>query len=162
MLATMMLEVGQQAPTFSLPDADMETVDLARLIGTKNIVLYFYPKDGGPGCTQEAIEFSDFEGDFAKRNTVIFGISTDDCLRHAEFRDEHGIAVNLLADVEGEACQLYGVLNERESHGEIRRSAQRATFVIGCDGLVRHAMYGVSPRGHAREVLDLIDELNES
>ena len=159
MLATTMLEAGQRAPLFSLPDADMEAVDLARFVGEKNIVLYFYPKDGSPGCTTEAVEFSDHESEFTRRNTVVIGVSTDDCLRHAEFRDANGISVDLLADTDGEVCRQYGVLQEREANGVVRHSVQRATFVIDKKGMVRHALYGVNPRGHAREVLELVKKL---
>ena len=158
MLATM-VESGQQAPLFTLPDADMESVELARLVGEKNIVLYFYPKDGSPGCTVEAIEFTEFEREFSTRNTVVLGVSADDCLSHGEFRDQHGISVALLADVDGEVCQQYGVWIERATHGSIRHTVQRSTFVIDKRGIVRHALYGVSPRGHAREVLELVKKL---
>jgi peroxiredoxin Q/BCP len=154
-----MLEAGQPAPTFSLLDADMETVELDSFIGRKNVVLYFYPKDFGPGCTAEAIEFSDHADEFGKHDAVVIGVSADDCLRHAEFRDEHGIAIDLLADVDGEVCRQYGVWQEREANGQVRHCVQRATFVIDRKGVVRHALYGVNPRGHAREVLGLVKAL---
>ncbi|MEO7403703.1 MAG: peroxiredoxin [Burkholderiales bacterium] len=159
MLATTSLEAGQHAPTFSLPDADMETVELAQFVGKQNIVLYFYQKDGGPGCTTEAIEFTDIESEFTKRNTVVLGVSPDDCLKHAEFRDEHGISITLLADVEREVCRRYGVMHEREVGGQIKECVHRATFVIDKSGVLRHALYGVNPRGHAREVLELVRQL---
>lgn len=158
MLATM-VEVGQRAPQFSLPDADMESVELGGFVGKRNVVLYFYLKDGSPGCAAEAIEFTEAEGEFAKRNTIVLGVSADDCLSHAEFRDEHGISVTLLADDGGEVCQQYGVWVEREAQGATRHVVQRSTFVIDQRGIVRHALYGVTPRGHARQVLDLVDTL---
>lgn len=96
-----MIEPGQAAPQFSLPDADMETVSLAKLKGRKNVVLYFYPKDGTPACTLMAIEFSDHEDQFAAEDCVVMGISCDDCITHAEFRDENGLSITLLADAEG-------------------------------------------------------------
>jgi thioredoxin-dependent peroxiredoxin len=154
-----MLEAGQRAPTFSLPDADMEPVDLARYVGEKNIVLYFYPKDGSPGCTLEAVEFTDQDAEFTKRNTVIIGVSADDCLSHAEFRDANGISVELLADVDGDVCRQYGVWQERQANGATRYGVQRATFIIDKNGVVRHALYGVNPRGHARQVLELVKQL---
>ena len=79
----MLLKVGEKAPVFSLPDADMETVDLVRYQG-KHIVLLFYPKDGTPCCTKEVTDFSDHEDDFLRQNCVLIGISRDDCLKHAE------------------------------------------------------------------------------
>lgn len=137
----------------------MEPVDLARFRGEKHVVLYFYPKDFGPGCTAEAIEFSDSSDEFAKHGAVVLGVSADDSLRHAEFRDEHGIAVDLLADVDGEVCKQYGVWQQREGNGQVRHCVQRATFVIDKKGVVRHALYGVNPKGHAREVLALVKKL---
>ena len=151
-----MLQAGQHAPTFSLPDADMQTVDLAKLRGKKNIVLYFYPKDGTPGCTIQATEFSDHEDEFARFDCVVLGVSPDDCLAHAEFRDSNGVSIRLLADTEGEVCRKFGVLEEKEANGQRRRSVMRSTFVIDKKGVVRHAFYNVNPRGHANEVLSLV------
>ena len=154
-----MLQAGQHAPTFALPDADMQTVDLGKLRGRKNIVLYFYPKDGTPGCTIQATEFSDHEDEFARYDCVIMGVSPDDCLAHAEFRDSNGVSIRLLADTEGEVCRKYGVLEDKESNGQRRRSVVRSTFVIDKKGMVRHAFYNVNPRGHASDVLDLVKSL---
>ena len=154
-----MLQEGQHAPTFTLPDADMQTVDLGKLRGRKNIVLYFYPKDGTPGCTLQATEFSDHEDEFARYDCVIMGVSPDDCLAHAEFRDANGVSIRLLADTEGEVCRKYGVLEDKELNGQRKRSVVRSTFVIDKKGMVRHAFYNVNPRGHASEVLELVKSL---
>ena len=108
-----MLHAGEHAPTFALPDADMETVDVGKLRGKKNVVLYFYPKDGTPGCTIQATEFSDHEDEFTRHDCVVLGVSPDDCLAHAEFRDTNGVSIRLLADTEGEVCRKYGVLEEK-------------------------------------------------
>lgn len=154
-----MLQTGQHAPMFALPDADMQTVDVGKLRGKKNIVLYFYPKDGTPGCTIQATEFSDHEDEFARHDCVVIGVSPDDCLAHAEFRDTNGVSIRLLADTETEVCRKYGVLEEKESNGQLKRSIIRSTFVIDKKGLVRHAFYNVNPRGHANEVLGLVKSL---
>src|SRR5574343_1406477 len=74
----MLLKVGEKAPSFSLPDADMETIDLARFQGQKHIVIFFYPKDGTPCCTKEVTDFSDHEDDFLRQDCVLFGVSRDD------------------------------------------------------------------------------------
>lgn len=155
-----MLQAGQPAPQFSLPDADMETIDLADFKGHKHVVLYFYPKDGTPGCTRQAIEFSDHEEHFAAYDCVVLGVSADDSLTHAEFRDEHGLSIRLLADEEGEVSRAYGVWREAPG-GEGRGRIQRSTFVIDKNGLVRHALYGVTPKGHAAEVLSLVETLDD-
>jgi peroxiredoxin Q/BCP len=154
--------VGEPAPPFSLPDADMETVSLAQFKGRQNVVLYFYPRDGTPGCTRQATEFSDHESDFLRHDTVVLGVSPDDCLRHAEFRDENGLSLRLLADTEREVCGLYGVLEEKEYEGVRKTCVGRATFIIDKRGRVRHALRNVSPKGHAAEVLALVRALGSS
>ncbi|MCE9633882.1 MAG: peroxiredoxin [Methylophilales bacterium] len=153
-----MLQIGVHAPDFTLPDADMVPLKLSSLKG-KNVVLYFYPKDDTPSCTLESIEFSDLEEEFASLNTVVLGISRDDCMSHADFRDKHGLAVQLLADVEGRVCEKYGVWQEKEKEGVRKMGIVRSTFVIDKTSTVRHALYGISAKGHAAETLQLIKDL---
>lgn len=153
-----MLQSGVHAPDFTLPDADMEMVRLSGLKG-KIVVLYFYPKDDTPGCTLEAIEFSDLEEEFAASNSLVIGISKDDCMSHADFRDKHGLAVRLLADVEGRVCEKYGVWQEKEKEGVRKMGIVRSTFIIDKTGNIAHAMYGITAKGHAAEILKLIKEL---
>lgn len=156
-----MLQAGQSAPDFDLPDADMQAVSLGGFRNRKNVVLYFYVKDDTPGCIMEAIEFSDMQDEFAGVDAVVLGISMDDCLSHGSFRDKHGVSVQLLADVDGEACNNYGVLREKEHDGKKKMCIQRSTFIIDKRGVLRYALYGVSPRGHAAEVLGLIREMQK-
>jgi peroxiredoxin Q/BCP len=156
------LHAGQAAPLFSLPDADMEPVNLAQYRGKKNVVLYFYPRDSTPGCTLQATDFSDHEADFARQDCVVLGVSPDDCLCHAEFRDANGVSITLLSDCDNEVCARYGVLRPAPGAGQgdgARRSVSRATFVIDKHGTVRHALYDVVPRGHAAQVLALVKKL---
>jgi thioredoxin-dependent peroxiredoxin len=150
------LQAGQPAPGFDLPDAEMEAVSLESFRGRKIVVLYFYQRDDTPGCTQEAIEFSDMQDEFTRLDAVVVGVNMDDCLSHGAFLDKHGLAVQLLADVDGEVCGNYGVLHEKEHEGRKKTCIQRSTFIIGKDGMLKHALYGVSPRGHAAQVLELI------
>lgn len=154
-----MLKAGDPAPDFSNPDADMNIVELSQFRG-KPLVLFFYVRDDTPGCTAEALEFSELEGDFARLGTSVLGVSRDDCIKHGEFRDKHGISVRLLADKDQRTCEAYGVLQEKEVDGAVRKSVVRSTFVIDKQGVIRHALYGVSSRGHAEEVLQLVKELN--
>jgi thioredoxin-dependent peroxiredoxin len=152
------LQVGIDAPQFELADADMQTFSLSEQRG-KNVVLYFYPKDDTPGCTMEANEFSDHEREFTKYNAVVVGISRDDCISHASFRDKYGLAVQLLSDPEGVVCKKYGVLYEKETDGHKKLALQRSTFVIDKEGKLRHVMYGVHAHGHAQEILKLLKEM---
>jgi len=155
----MVLQAGADAPLFELPDADMGMFSLSALRGKKNIILYFYPRDDTPGCTMEANEFSDLEDDFAKQDAVVIGVSRDDCLSHAEFRDKHGLSVLLLSDTEGQVCKVYGVLYNKEVDGRRKTAIQRSTFVIDKQGKLRHVLYGVHAHGHPQEVLKLLKEM---
>lgn len=155
-----MLKAGQAAPTFTLPDADMEPVDLAQFLGKRHVVLFFYPKDGTPQCTLQATDFSDHEEAFAARDCVVLGVSRDDCIRHAEFRDRHGISVRLLSDEEGTVCAAYGVWQTREVDGQKRQGIVRSTFVIDKNGVLRLASYGVNAKGHAQEILRVVKEIH--
>ena len=154
-----MLEPGQPAPEFELPDADMQTVDLSTFKGKKNVVLYFYPKDGTPACTIQAIGFSDREEEFKRLDTVVFGVSRDDVLSHQAFRDEHGLTVNLLADTEQEVCRLYDVIQEKIVDGHPKSCLLRSTYVIDKKGVVRHILQDVNPKAHVDEVLKVCKQL---
>lgn len=154
-----LLQAGMDAPQFELPDADMQMFNLATLQGKKNIVLYFYPKDDTPGCTMQANEFTALDDDFASLDTIVIGVSRDECLSHAEFRDKYGLSVLLLSDTESIACKKYGVLYDKEVDGHKKVSIQRSTFVIDKQGKLRHALYGVHAHGHATEVFNLVKEL---
>ena len=153
------LQVGMEAPLFDLPDADMEVFHLAAYRGKKNIVLYFYPKDDTPGCTMEANEFSARDEDFALLDTIVVGVSRDECISHAMFRDKYGLSVLLLSDTEARVCKKYGVLYDKEVDGHKKVSIQRSTFVIDRQGALRHVLYGVHAHGHADEVFNLIKDL---
>ena len=155
-----MLQAGQAAPVFALPDADMESFELSALREKMHAVLYFYPKDDTPGCTIEAIDFTDHEDEFARLGCVILGVSRDDCISHAEFRDKHGLSVRLLADTEGDVCKRYGVWQLKEKEGVKKHGIVRSTFIIDRKGVLRHALYGVNPKGHALEVLALVKQMD--
>jgi len=155
-----MLRIGEIAPDINLPDADMEMVRLSGYRNKKNVVLYFYPKDDTPGCTVQALEFSALKDKFADLDTVILGISRDDCLSHGSFRDKHDITVCLLSDSENDACEKYDILREKERNGEMKSSVLRSTFIIDMHGVLKNVLYGVKARNHAIEILHLIKELS--
>jgi peroxiredoxin Q/BCP len=155
-----MLHVGSKAPAFELPDASMEMIQLSSFRGKKNVVLYFYPRDGTPGCTMEAINFSDHEVAFDECDTVVFGVSRDDCLVHEEFRDKHGLSLKLLSDAECEVMKKYDVLTEHATNGVSHPSVHRATFVIDKKGTVRHILRDLNPREHVASVLKLVRQIH--
>jgi thioredoxin-dependent peroxiredoxin len=138
----------------------MEMTDISKYKGKMNVVLYFYPRDGTPGCTIQAIGFSDRENEFIKLDTVVFGVSRDDVLSHQAFRDEHGLTVELLADTEAEVCKLYEVIQEKIVDGHPKACLLRSTFVIDKKGVVRHILQDVNPRAHVDEVLKVCRTLN--
>jgi len=154
-----MLQAGDMAPDFELPTAEMEMIRLGDFRGRKNLVIYFYPKDDTPGCTLEATDFSELSDEFGALDTVVLGVSRDSCISHAAFRDKYGLTVELVADVDGQACEAYGVLQEKEVNGEKRVGIHRSTFIVDKEGRIRHALYGVVPKGHAAEVLELVKGL---
>jgi peroxiredoxin Q/BCP len=156
---SMQLVSGIEAPHFELPDSDMQNFSLASQQGKKNVVLYFYPKDDTPGCTMEANEFTALEDEFSKLDSIVIGISRDDCLSHASFRDKYGLSVLLLSDPDARICKRYGVMYEKEVDGQKKLSSKRSTFVIDRNGKLRHVMYGVQAHGHAQDILNLIKEM---
>ena len=153
------LTEGMDAPNFSLTDQDNISRSLEDY-KNKWVVIYFYPKDDTPGCTVQALEFSALKDKFAGCDTVILGISRDDCLSHGSFRDKHDITVCLLSDSKNEACTKYDILREKEINGEMKSSFLRSTFVIDMHGVLKHVLYGVKARNHAIEILHLIKELS--
>lgn len=157
-----MLQAGDRAPEFSLPDADMERVKSADLLRDNTVILCFYPKDDTPGCTMEALEFTDLQHEFEACAATIVGISRDTCASHGAFRDKYGLTMRLLADTDGEVCEAYGVLREKEKNGQRLLGIARTTFVINRDGIIQHALYDVVPKGHAQRMLELVQSATAS
>jgi peroxiredoxin Q/BCP len=153
-----MLKPGDMAPEFELPDSDMNVINSSQCKGS-NYVIYFYPKDDTPGCTMEATEFTDLMSEFESLNTKIVGVSKDNCISHGDFRDKYGLTIRLLADVDGKMCEAYGVWQEKEKNGQKKMGIIRSTFIIDAEGVVRHALYNIKPKGHAEEMLELVREL---
>lgn len=147
-----MIEKGTAAPDFELESDDGRTVRLSDFRG-RPVVLYFYPKDDTPGCTREACEIRDAWSEFQKRGAVVLGVSPDSTASHARFKAKHGLPFTLLADPDHAVAEAYDVWRERTMYGKKRMGILRSTFVIGPDGSVVEALYGVKPDGHAAKVL---------
>ena len=154
-----MLSANQAAPSFSTPDQNNEIVSLADFTGKQNIVLYFYPKDDTSGCTIEANEFTALANEFEACDTVILGVSKDDCQSHQAFIKKFDLNVSLLADTSGELCEAYGVWQEKEKNGIKKMGIVRSTFVINKAGELVVSQYQVAPQGHAQEMLDIVKAL---
>lgn len=154
-----MLEAQQKAPDFQSVNQYDQPVSLSDYLGKKNVVLYFYPKDDTPGCTIEANEFTQKASEFAEYDTVVIGVSKDNCESHRAFIDKFGLKVDLLADTNGELCESYGVWREREKNGVKSMAIFRSTFIIDKQGNLADVEYGVNPEGHAQAVLEKVKKL---
>ena len=154
-----MLENQQKAPLFSSPNQLNQLVNLSDYTDKKNVVLYFYPKDDTPGCTIEANDFTQLAEEFGKYDTVVIGVSKDSCESHIDFINKFGLKIDLLADTSGELCESYGVWREREKNGVKSMAILRSTFIIDKKGTLVDVAYGVTPDGHAQEVLEKVKSL---
>lgn len=148
----MALEVGQDAPTFSLDSTTGRTMSLEDLRG-KKIVLYFYPKDDTPGCTTEACNFRDQFADFEQANAVILGVSPDDVSSHHQFKDKFHLPFPLLADPDHALAESYGVWKEKSMYGKKYMGIERSTFVIDTKGKLAAIFPKVKVAEHHTEVL---------
>jgi len=148
----MELKPGDQAPAFSLPDADGKTVSTKDLRGKRHVV-YFYPKDDTPGCTTEACQFTDNFPAFEELGVPVLGVSRDDATSHQAFRKKYSLRVSLLSDPDRSVHNAYGAWGERPGRGE---GVIRSTFLIDPHGRVEKSWYFVKPDGHPLEVLSAL------
>jgi len=149
----MTVDAGDKAPDFTLPTDGGDELSLSTLKGRK-VVLYFYPKDDTSGCTKEAIGFRDLLGDFEKAGAAIVGVSRDGVAKHDKFKAKYELNFPLVADVEGKACEAYGVWVEKSMYGRKYMGIERSTFLIGEDGKIARAWRKVKVPGHTEEVLE--------
>ena len=147
-----MIEPGQAAPDFTLPDQDGNPVALAQLRG-KTVVLYFYPKADTPGCTRQACGVRDHASDYDAAGAVVLGVSRDSVARLRSFADKHGLAFPLLSDQDHAVAEAYGVWVEKSMYGRRFFGNERTTFVIDGDGVVREVLRKVRPAQHDELVL---------
>ncbi|MDH5388719.1 MAG: peroxiredoxin [Gammaproteobacteria bacterium] len=157
-----MLKTQQTAPNFTTVNENNETISLNDFKNRKNIVLYFYPKDDTSGCTIEANQFSALSNEFAALDTIVIGVSKDDCASHQAFINKFKLKVMLLADTSGELCEAYGVWQEKEKNGEKKMGIVRSTFIIDKQGIIVDAEYGVNAEGHAQAVLGKVKQIGSS
>ncbi len=151
-----MLEVGDKAPAFTLPDQDGKKVSLKSLLGNGVVVLYFYPKDNTPGCTKEACSFRDDYSAFKRAGAQIVGVSTDSAASHTKFRSKFDLPFPLLADEDKEVVQGYGVWKNKVLYGRKFKGIERTTFVIDKKGIVRAVFPKVKVDGHSTAVLEAV------
>ena len=156
-----MIETGDQAPDFELPDQDGEPVTLAGLRGRK-VVLYFYPKADTPGCTTQACGIRDRTGEYEEFGAKVLGVSPDKPAKLRKFADKYDLPFTLLADTEHETADDYGAWVEKSMYGRTYWGNQRATFVIDPGGRIATVLPKVSPKTHDDEVLAALGELRQT
>ena len=154
-----MLIPSQTAPSFNAIDQNNKAINSSDYTGKKNIVLYFYPKDDTSGCTIQANQFTSSVDGFTRADTVVIGVSKDDCQSHQAFIDKFNLKIDLIADTDGKVCDDYGVWKEKEKNGVKKMGIVRSTFVINKEGKLVYVEYGVSPEGHAEKMLELVKGL---
>ena len=150
--------VGQAAPDFTLPRDGGGEITLSDL-KPKNVVLYFYPRDDTPGCTKEALGFTEALPAFEPANTVIIGVSKDTVAKHDKFVAKHDLGVALVSDADGDVCERYGVWVEKSMYGKTYLGIERATFLIDGTGQVIQEWRKVKVPGHVDAVLDAVKAL---
>ncbi len=150
------LKPGDPAPPFDLPTAGGGAVSLAGLKG-KRVVVYFYPKDDTPGCTQEALSFTEKAKAFATAKTVVVGISRDSVAKHDKFAAKHGLNVILASDEDGKVCERYGVWVEKTLYGRTYMGIERATFLIDAKGVITRIWHKVRVPRHVEDVLEEVN-----
>ncbi|PTD96417.1 peroxiredoxin [Pseudothauera lacus] len=145
-------------PDLTLPATGGGTLALPTLCGTK-VVLYFYPKDNTPGCTNETKDFGALHGEFAAAGCKVFGISRDSLKSHEGFKAKLELPFELLSDADEALCNALGVIKMKNMYGKQVRGIERSTFVFAADGSLAREWRGVKVPGHAEEVLEFVRSL---
>ena len=154
----MTINPGDKAPDFDLPIDGGDSLSLKELSG-QIVVLYFYPKDSTPGCSNEARDFRDLHSKFRKAGAVVLGASKDSVKRHDNFKAKNELPFSLLSDEEGTLCTAYGVWILKKLYGREYMGIERATFLIDAQGVVRNVWHKVKVKGHAEQVLEAVKAL---
>ncbi len=154
-----MIEQGQKAPEFELPDQDGRAMKLSDFRG-QPVVVYFYPKAATPGCTVQACGVRDHRADYAKTGATVLGISPDPVAKVKKFHDKEGLNFPLLADEDHAVTESYGVWSQKSMYGKTYMGAERTTFIIDADGKVAEVLRKVKPAEHDDLVLKALEELS--
>jgi thioredoxin-dependent peroxiredoxin len=154
-----LIDSGRKAPAFALIDQSGKTHKLSDYAG-RPVVLYFYPKDDTPGCTQEACDFRDDLPKFKKSNAIVLGVSILDEKSKAKFAAKHDLNFPLLADAEHAVAEKYGVWQEKSRYGRKYMGVARTTYLIDADGKVAKRWDNVKIPGHVQEVHDAVASLS--
>nr|WP_317412508.1 thioredoxin-dependent thiol peroxidase [uncultured Solibaculum sp.] len=152
-----MLNPGDKAPDFTLPDQNGKMVSLSSFLG-KTVVLYFYPRDNTPGCTKEACSFRDNYPFYREKDMVVIGVSPNTSESHQKFAEKFELPFLLLADPEKKVVQAYGAWGEKKNYGKVTVGLLRSTFVIGPDGVIQKVFKKVKTATHGQDVLEALEK----
>lgn len=152
------IAIGQPVPDVEFVATDDQTIRLSDLRG-KNLVLYFYPKDSTPGCTNEGQDFRDNFEEFRKLKAEILGVSRDSIRSHENFKSKNCFPFDLVSDADGSLCALFDVIREKKLYGKKYMGIERSTFIIDRKGILRREFRGVKVEGHVAHVLDALRTL---
>lgn len=152
------LKPGDKAPAFSMETERGENIALKDFKG-KKLVLYFYPKDDTPGCTKEAIAFSEDIAKFKRAGAGVVGVSRDTAAKHLKFKDKHGLKVTLGADEDGKTTEAYGVWVKKSMYGREYMGIERSTFLIDEKGKIAEIWRKVKVKDHTDAVLAAVKAL---
>ena len=152
-----MLEIGSNAPMFTLPDQNGVMHSLADYAGQK-VILYFYPKDNTPGCTAQACGFAELYPQFREHGAVVLGVSTDSVNSHKKLEEKYGLPFTLLSDPALEVIQAYGVWQEKKLYGKVSMGIVRTTYQIDEKGVIIPAMGKVKAAEHPAQMLKALEE----
>ncbi len=155
------MELHDKVANFTLQTDEDKTVSLSDYSG-KPVVLFFYPRADTPGCTIEACGFRDQFEKLQKAGAVVLGISRDTPKAQAKFKAKYNLPYTLLADVDEQVCNQFGVMKEKNMYGKKVMGIERTTFVIGPDQTLIHVFPNVTPEGHAEQVLELIKDWHKA
>ena len=156
----MAVVVNKPLPEFEAVATGNESLSNQSLIG-QTVVLYFYPKDNTPGCTTEAMEFSDKYKDFVKAGATVYGVSRDNMKSHDDFKEKLELPFELIADTEEKMCHMFGVVKNKIMYGKKVKGIERSTFLVGTDGILKQEWRGLKVAGHVEEVLKAVKALKK-
>ena len=149
------IEINSPIPDLTLEGTNNTTFSISNFVG-KNLIIYFYPKDSTPGCTNESIDFKDNYDIFQKLNTEIFGISRDSLKSHEKFKAKYSFPFELLSDADEIACDLFDVIKMKNMYGKKVRGIERSTFLINTEGKLINEWRGVKVNGHIQELIKFL------
>ena len=150
--------IGQPIADFTLPATSGKTLQLSQFKG-QHVVIYFYPKDSTPGCTQEGQDFRDLYREFQALGTEILGVSRDSLKSHENFKCKQEFPFELLSDAEESLCRQFDVIKMKNMYGKQVQGIERSTFLIDPEGKLAAEWRKVSVKGHAAEVLEKVHSL---